>query len=446
MNFGQLSKFQLIFIGVLIIAIVAAIGVFALNKASSGVTSNVVIWGTLPDTTMQTFLQRQEMVAAFTAKKINVTYVSKSADTFDQTVVNAIASGKGPDAILISQDAALQYLDKVVQIPFSNFSQRAYTDPQTGFVQESELFLTSTGIEALPFTIDPMVMYWNRTLLTNAGIASPPKSWSQLYNPDGLIAQINKIDVNHNVLKTALALGTYDNVYHAKDILSLLMFQAGTPIVSKDTNGNLQSALSNSNSTAVQNGAVAALSFYTQFADPAKNLYSWNSALPLSRDAFTAGDLALYFGYASELGNLSTRNPNLNFDVALMPQSLTSGANVTFGKVYGLAILKSSPNVTATANALITLTSSASQAVWSKVSGYPPVTRDLLAIKPSSPFMSVFYTAALQSQGWLDPNRTATDGIFSNMVGSVLSGSKRPEDAVVDGGNSLSQLLLSFSN
>lgn len=444
MNIGSLSKFQLFFLGALILAIVTAIGIFAINKSSNGgVTSNVTIWGTLPDKTMQIFLNRQEITSALAAKKVAVNYVSKASATFDQDVIEAIASGKGPDAVMISQDTALQYLDKVVQIPYTSFSERAFKDPQIGYIQEAELFLTEQGIIALPFTIDPMVMYWNRTLFANAGIPNPPTLWSQLYAPDGVISKINKIDVNHNIIKTALALGTYDNVFHAKDILSLLMFQAGSPIVDRSNTGSLQSALSGSNSSAVANGAQAALSFYTQFADPVKSIYSWNTALPLSRDAFTAGDLALYFGYASELSNISDRNPNLNFDVALMPQSQSSSANVTFGKVYGLSILKSASNVTAVANASVVLTTPASQTIWSGISGFPPVTRDF---KTTNPFMSVFYTAALQSRGWLDPNRSATDVIFRDMVGSVLSGGKQPAEAVQDGSSRLSQLLNEFSN
>jgi ABC-type glycerol-3-phosphate transport system substrate-binding protein len=441
----SLSKFQLFFFGVLIVAIVVAIGFFALSKSSNnGAVSNVTIWGTLPSATMQTFLQRPEMISILAAKKVSITYVSKPVETFDQDVVEAIASGKGPDAVMISQDAILQYLDKIVLIPYTSFSERSFKDPQKGYVQEAELFLTKNGIAALPFTIDPMVMYWNRTMLTNAGIASPPTLWSQLYAADGVISKINKIDVNHNIIKTALALGTYNNISHAKDILSLLISQAGSSIVKTDTQGNLQSALADSNGTASANGTQAAISFYTQFADPAKSIYSWNTALPLSRDAFTAGDLALYFGYASELNNISTRNPNLNFDAALMPQSQSSSANITFGKVYGLSILKSTPNVTATANAIIALSSSAAQAVWSDVSGYPPVTRDLLDVKPASPFMSVFYIAALQSWGWLDPNRSVTDGIFGDMIRSVLSGSKQPIEAVQDGNSRLSQLFSSY--
>ena len=444
MNFGQMSKFQLIFLSVLIVAGVVAVGAFALNKSQSGVTTSVTVWGTLADAPMQTFLQRPDVTAALSAKKVSVKYVAKQVATFDQDVVNAIASGKGPDAVIISQDAMLQYMDKIVPIPYSSFSQANF---KSSYVQEAELFLTSQGVAALPFTIDPMVMYWNRTLFTNAGIANPPTTWTQLYGPTGAIVKINNIDANHNILKTAVALGTFSNISNAKDIISLLMLQAGTPIVSKDTTGSLQSMLgSNTNSSKAGTAGQAALSFYTQFADPAKDLYSWNSALPLSRDEFTSGDLALYFGYASELKDLYARNPNLNFDVAPVPQSLNSDAKMTFGKVYGVAILKSSVNQQAVLNALVTLTSSATQSAWSAVSGYPPVTRDLLAVAPSDAFQSVFYTSALQSNGWLDPNRVATTQIFSDMVGSVLSGDRRPNEAVQDADGKLSNLINTPTN
>ncbi len=445
MNLGQLSKFQLFFLGGLIAAVFLAVGLFAISKSSSnGVTSTVTIWGTIADAPMQTLLLRQDIIAALAAKKVAVKYVAKQEATFDQDLVNAIASGRGPDAVIISQDAMLQYLDKIIPIPYTSFSE---ADFKRQYIQEAELFLTADGIAAMPFTVDPMVMYWNRTLFTNAAIANPPTIWTQLYGSSGVIAKINNVDVNHNILKSAVALGTFSNVSHAKDIISMLMLQAGTPIVNKGSTGALQSALMSGLSSSAGTPGKAALDFYTQFADPAKDqLYSWNSSLPLSRDAFTAGDLAIYLGYASELKDIFARNPNLNFDVAPVPQSVNSLAKLNFGKVYGLAILKNAPNPLAVANAFVVLTNSSSQSAWNSVSGFPPVTRDLLAQNPSDPFQSVFYTSALQSKGWLDPNRVATSKIFGDMIGSVISGDKRSDGALQDADSKLNGLINTLQN
>ena len=55
------------------------------------------------------------------------------------------------------------------------------------------------------------------------------------------------------------------------------------------------------------------LKFYTDFADPLKDVYSWNKSFSNSRDAFSAENLVFYLGYASELQSLINKNPNQNF-------------------------------------------------------------------------------------------------------------------------------------
>ncbi len=64
--------------------------------------------------------------------------------------------------------------------------------------------------------------------------------------------------------------------------------------------------------------------FYTRFARPDNTLYSWNRSFSSDRDRFVSGDLALYFGYGSEGKELERLNPNLNFDIAEVPQGATA--------------------------------------------------------------------------------------------------------------------------
>ena len=60
--------------------------------------------------------------------------------------------------------------------------------------------------------------------------------------------------------------------------------------------------------------------FFTNFSNANNQLYSWNRQQQLDRNAFTGGDLAMYFGFGSEAAALLKQNPNLNFDMAPMPQ------------------------------------------------------------------------------------------------------------------------------
>jgi len=60
----------------------------------------------------------------------------------------------------------------------------------------------------------------------------------------------------------------------------------------------------------------------------------------------------------------------------------------------------------------------------------PPARRDLLSRKPTDATSSVFYDAALQSKGWLDPDTVATDIIFRAAIESITSGRARTLEAL----------------
>ena len=98
------------------------------------------------------------------------------AASFDQTLIEALANGNGPDAIIIPQDSIVHYLDKIEPIPYQSFSQSAF---KSAYITKAELFLGGNGVLAVPFSVDPLVMYWNRDLFANAGIAEPPQYWDE---------------------------------------------------------------------------------------------------------------------------------------------------------------------------------------------------------------------------------------------------------------------------
>ncbi|MDE2116412.1 MAG: extracellular solute-binding protein, partial [Patescibacteria group bacterium] len=359
------------------------------------------------------------------------------SSTFESDLIAALANGQGPDMVLLPQDLILKELNKFYVVPFANYSERTFQD---SFIQEGELYLTSNGVIGFPFTVDPMVMYWNRDTFSNAGVSEPPVSWAQFFD---LAPKMTIKDSNNNIVESALAFGESTNVAHFKDILSLLSLQAGTPIVAADSQGNLKSELDASIGQGLVPGEEA-LSYFTQFSNPLKTIYSWNRAMPLDRDAFVAGQLAVYFGYASELTAIRAANPNLNFDVAMVPQSGTK--KLTFGNMEAIALLKSSKNVSSAFTAAVTLTSAPLATEWSSETGMPPVRRDLLATLPGDAAASIFYQSALISIAWLDPNREATAQVFSAMVENVISGNLLVSDSVKAASDSIDSYLRADSS
>ncbi len=418
--------------GLLIAFGVGGVISFALVKNQASQTAPaVVMWGTLKADSFNRFLAD---VVASNRESLNVTYVEKDVATFESELLAALARGSGPDMVLLPQDLMVQQMDKFYVVPYENYSQRAFKD---AFVQEGELYLDSKGIIAFPFSIDPLVMYWNRPMFTNAGQSAPPSSWTEFFTLAPLMV---KKDSNDNITQSLVAFGEARNVTHAKETIVLLAMQAGTPIVARNSQQNLVSVFDMRPADSLV-PAESAVSFFTEFSNPNKASYSWNRSLPNDKSAFIAERLALYFGFASELSSLRAANPNLNFDVAQVPQ--TAGNRITFGAMNGIALLKASKNIPAAFTVAVTLTDKPVQTQWLASSGYPPVRRDMLSDVPGDAYMSVFYKSALIAQAWLDPDRIATVNVFGRMVENVTSGKLRVSEAVRQASLEISSLLTS---
>ncbi len=428
----KMTNFQLIFTGVFVAFIIFGVLAFSFFTARTNSVGTVQIWGTEDSGMMNALISTlNQSDKSFQG----VSYIQKPAATYQTDVINAMASGSGPDIILLGQDQLESFTDKVDTIPYSAVSQ---ADFSSSYVDESQLFLTPTGPLALPFLIDPLVLYWNRDLLTTAGLGQPPQYWDTLLTQ---AQKLTKLDASNNITQSAIALGGWDNIANAKDILSALFMQAGDPITGYNGSGTLTSVFGQTPQGATENPASSALQFYTEFVNPSKVTYSWNRSLPDSEDAFAAGTLALYVGYASQYSALSTRNPNLHFGVAVLPQIQGNSTHSTFGELTGLAIPRTASNPTGALTIAEKLSSQTGIAEASKDFALPPVRTDVSIDTSSNAISSTLYQSALISRGWLDPNPSATSDIFSAMVDAVVSNKSLPDAAVQDGAQSLEALI-----
>jgi len=429
------NTFQILIIGVAVFLLIIGIVVFALfgGKFGGGSQGPVVIWGTSDSQTMNNVINTLRI----TDKSFDsVTYVQKDVALYENGIVNAIAAGSPPDLLLLPQADIAQFSDKLQIIPYSSVSQSAYTN---AFVDEAQLFLTPVGEYALPLMIDPLVMYWNRDLFATAGIASPPALWSDLINN---APKLTTSDAAGNIKRSAAALGLWNNVTNAKAIFSTLVMQAGDRIVAQnEATGKEISVFGSRPQGAVETPAESALRFYTDFANPSKSVYSWNRAQPDAQDAFAAGNSALYFGYASEAGELQARNPNLHFGVALMPQAQGGSTNITYGNMTGLAIPRGAKNATGALAIAQKFTASAGADLIAQNFHLPPVARALIQNVPDDATQQIFMKSALIARAWYDPNPPATNSIFQAMVESVVSGAVAPADAVMTGTQAFTRLL-----
>lgn len=414
-----MSKFQIILLGAFSFFIVIAVAVFSLYRAGGGGPDSIRIWG---DISSQGFYSLIGASNLNQDQSVNISYEAKSLETIDSEFTEALAQGIGPDLIVLTQENFLKNKPKLLAIPYQNVSER---DFQMTFIEEGELFLDQAGIYALPLVVDPLVLYYNRDLLSNVAIAKPLAYWDEIYTAN---TNLSKRDAAGNLITSTMALGEAVNIPNYKDIFSLLMLQAGTSITGFV--GSNFSSLIASNFGLPIAPSVAALDFYTQFSNPTKVFYSWNRSLTSAQTHFASGDSAYYLGFASELSVIRSKNPTLNFGVVPVPQSRVSGKTITFGRLHAVAISRGTKNPALALTVAKALVSKNAISALSESLNIPPARRDLLAERPVDPISSVFYEAALQSKGWLDPDPKVTGAIFREAIESVTSGRARTTEAI----------------
>lgn len=426
----KFSTFHIVLLAIFGALGIAGVLVFALavGRPSGSEVGRVLIWGTLNERALSAVIRH---FAENDGRLSQVTYVEKDPVTYRTELTEALAAGKGPDIFLIEQSYALRDAGKVVGIPEASLSVAQFKDT---FVEAANTFIGTDRIVALPVLVDPLVLYWNKDMLAISGIAAPPEKWSELYSFAERVTKRTDVGV---LTKSAIALGEYRNVENAKDILAALILQAGGDITGRDSAGILRPALVPRAADA-ERATESALRFYTAFSNPSKTSYSWSRALPNSRAAFASSDVALYAGLASEAPLITRANPNLNYGMAVLPQ--TAGARVaTTARVYGFAVSGQSKNPQGALTVAFVLASREPAQFLSEAVGMPTARRD--GLSETGGGQEVARRSALIARSWIDPDPERTSGVFRSMIDNVTSGALRLPEAVQRAEQELSAII-----
>lgn len=318
------KKFSLILIVIFIIGAIFAVllfsGAIKVGKSKTDTTpsGSVVVWGTLPQASLSDILDKINM----STKTISVTYIEKDANTIPSDLTKATLGGFSPDIILAPEDTLFQISSLIKSTPYTSYPESLF---RQSFMEAGEVFLDKDGVLAFPVTIDPLVLFYNRDVLSVSGFSQPPLIWDELFIMNDLITLK---DASGTITRALIPFGQFDNVFHAKDILVTLMLQSGNKIVDTSSGVKISTLAETTDTSKVIN-------FFTSFSDPISNVYSWNRALPEARDTFLVGKLAFYPGFASEIYTLREKNPNLNFAPSQLPQIRGTERPITLAHVLG---------------------------------------------------------------------------------------------------------------
>lgn len=426
---------------ILVIGVVVIVGpgiLFILNGQKKSVSVqpvNLSIWGTEDKKVFNNLITYYEQYSP-TAK---IVYTQVDPANYDSELLRAFAEGKGPDVFEIGNRSVPKWQSILAQLPLAYSSQFGAFQMQNDFpsvVQNDFLnnpTATSTGIYALPLSVDTLAMFYNKDLFDSAGIAGPPVTWDD-FEKD--VPKLRVVNAAGQITQAAVALGGSEkSIPEAPDILSLLMLQNGTQMVLND----LSAAKFAGDSTSA---GLSAFNFYLQFANVTSPYYTWSDTMGDDVQSFVNKQTAIIFGYHDMLATIKDKAPFMNVGIAAVPQPADASVSISYPKYYGLAVYKDSPSVVGAWQFILTLTAYANgEKIYTDATGDPPALRSVIATNVNDPNLSVFASQALTARSWYEIDDVAIDGIFNTAIESVLNGSASALQSLEQAQSSVSNLM-----
>ncbi len=426
----KLRPFELglvVFFGVLALLALVLLNTYSPSKSEeddfADAVGSVSIWGTLPAENISPILTE---LAGDNEAYRGITYKYVSPESFDEKLIFALADGEAPDLVLMSHEK-LAYMRKRLT-PYS-YESLPLRDIRTTYIDGAEIFSLSDGTYARPIAVDPLMMYWNRDILATEGFLQSPATWETLVNT--MFPSIIRRQQDRSVQRSVVAMGEYGNVNNAFGVISALMLQSGTEGVTDDGRGGyvvkLQESIGGSG-----NPVRSTADFYSRFSRPSNALYSWNRAFSEDRLQFISEDLAFYFGFGSEGKEIERINPNLNFDIAEIPQGEAATVRRTYGKFYGLSLLSASDNIQGAGIAMSLLGSERVAGMIAEANNLVPTHRNKALAGSNDTYGRMTYKSAAVSYGWLNPKKEVVDEILERMMLDVNDNRRDLDGSVTD--------------
>ncbi len=356
-----------------------------------------------------------------------------SVATYERELLSALAEGRGPDVFVIHHTWIDSKRGLLAPAPNDVVDQRAVQDEFVDVVAQD--VVRDGRVYALPTSVDTLALYYNKDIFNAARIAAPPKTWDDMHSVVEKITKVNRVGT---IEQSALAAGTAANVNRASDILQLLMMQSGVPMVTGQQTADI---------TGSSAAGKLALTFYTDFANKAKKVYTWDLSQDFSIDAFAEGETAMMFNYSYHLPTIAAKNPRLklgtNFAIAPMPQIMgtSTDRNVDFAAYWPFGVSVSSAAPTMAWQFVQFMTSKEPSALINAAQQTPPARKDSVLELQRDPVLGVFTEQALTAQSWPRPDIVVVDSIFNTMIDSVVRGETTTDEALTRAQDQLSQAL-----
>ena len=394
--------------------------------------ADISIWGVLDDTdAYQAILSDYRKLHP----NANVTYRRFRLEEYENELLNALAEDRGPDVFMIHNTWVGKYMPKLLPMPLQTktASQSVQgtlkkelvwtlnTEPTVSIRQfkidypdvVANDFIRTVNVStnpekkdyqqraiAIPMSVDTLAMYVNKDLLNAAGIANIPENWDDFQTA---VKRLVKTDDSGAILQAGAALGTGKNIERSPDIVAALMMQNGAEMAAADGSPTFNRSPLALEGQRDMPPAYQALSFYTDFSNPGKDVYTWNDQQPNSLDAFIQGKVAFFFGYSYHLPVIRARAPKLNLAMAKMPQ-IQGNPVVNYANYWAWTVSKKTKAPDNAWNMLNFFRKPEENKKYLDVALRPAALRSQLSDQLENEQIGVFASQVLTAQSWYKGN------------------------------------------
>ncbi len=406
---------------------------------------------------------------------VNINYRKLRYDEYEKELLDALAEDRGPDIFSIHNTWIKRYENKIVPMPTSitmaypvtkgtikkevvtelrttksitlkeiknNFVDVVYDDVVVETMDEKEKKLKEY-VYGLPLSVDTLAMFYNKDLLNNAGIAEPSVFWNKDFQQN--VKKLTKQNTSGEIIQAGVALGGNDNIERASDILSVLMMQNGSEMM-QDGKTVAFNIVPQNFQGQNYNPGLEALRFYTDFGNPAKEVYTWNSNMRNSMELFAEGRLAIIFGYSYHLPTIRAQAPKLNLGIAKLPQ-IEGNSQSNFANYWVETVSAKSKNSNEAWDFIQFATKAEQAKSYLDKTKKPTALRALVNEQIDNQDIGIFAEQVLTAKSWYKGyDSNAMEKIMGEMIDSVLIGQTKIEEIINLGAKKVQQTLAKPDN
>ncbi|MFH1088891.1 MAG: extracellular solute-binding protein [Candidatus Uhrbacteria bacterium] len=364
-------------------------------------------------------------------------------DEYEDELLQAFARGEGPDIFSVPSTWIGEYKDLIIPLPATltipysettgtikketvtvlreekaiteqelknNFVDVVYNDVVRDY-QSSPNSEFQKRIFAIPLYVDTLALYSNTELLNTANIAEPPKTWQEFQDQ---VKTLTKVDANGKVVQSAAAIGTGANVERASDILSVLMLQGGATMEKNNSSATF------AEEPEKRTPGADAIRFYTDFANPVKDVYTWTKEMSDSFEAFANEETTFFFGYSYHQPLFNAQAPKLEYRITPLPQ-IENGKVVNFANYWVWLVSKATPNSKWAWDFLQFAAKKENVQTYLDTSNRPTALRSLINIQNEDPAVSVFVSQLLTAESWYHgKDANVVEEAFISLIDNAL--------------------------